>query len=74
MLFAIPVCLIGITLALMAAGPGFSVTALMGILMVIGIAVSNGILLVAEASVRLDGGAPRRTRSWMRRGRGSRRS
>ncbi len=57
MLFAIPVCLIGITVALMAAGRGFSVTALMGILMVIGIAVSNGILLVAEASVRLNAGA-----------------
>jgi multidrug efflux pump subunit AcrB len=57
MLFAIPVCLIGITVALMAAGQGFSVTALMGILMVIGIAVSNGILLVAEASVRLNKGA-----------------
>ena len=57
MLFAIPVCLIGIVLALMAAGQGFSVTALMGILMVIGIAVSNGILLVAEASVRLNEGA-----------------
>jgi multidrug efflux pump subunit AcrB len=56
MLFAIPVCLIGIVVALLAAGQGFSVTALMGILMVIGIAVSNGILLVAEASVRLNEG------------------
>jgi multidrug efflux pump subunit AcrB len=56
MLFAIPVCLVGITLALMAAGQGFSVTALMGVLMVIGIAVSNGILLVAEASVHLNKG------------------
>ncbi|MEA2753369.1 MAG: hypothetical protein QOI41_7512 [Myxococcales bacterium] len=57
MLFTIPVCLVGITLALLAAGQGFSVTALMGILMVIGIAVSNGILLVAEASNHLDDGA-----------------
>ena len=56
MLFAIPVCLVGITLALLAAGQGFSVTALMGVLMVIGIAVSNGILLVAEASVNLNRG------------------
>jgi multidrug efflux pump subunit AcrB len=32
------------------------VTALMGVLMVIGIAVSNGILLVAEASVHLNRG------------------
>jgi multidrug efflux pump subunit AcrB len=56
MVLAIPVCLIGITLALMMAGQGFSVTALMGILMVIGIAVSNGILLVTEARARLDAG------------------
>ena len=34
----------------MAAGQGFSITALMGVLMVIGIAVSNGILLVDDAS------------------------
>ena len=41
----------------MAAGQGFSITALMGILMVIGIAVSNGILLVDDAARRLDEGA-----------------
>jgi multidrug efflux pump subunit AcrB len=57
MLFAIPVSLIGIVLALMAAGQGLSVIALMGVLMVIGIAVSNGILLVDEASRRFDAGA-----------------
>jgi multidrug efflux pump subunit AcrB len=57
MLFAIPVSLIGIVLALMAAGQGLSIIALMGILMVIGIAVSNGILLVDEASRRLNAGA-----------------
>jgi multidrug efflux pump subunit AcrB len=44
-------------IALMAAGQGFSITALMGILMVIGIAVSNGILLVDDANVRLEAGA-----------------
>ena len=48
----IPVSLVGIVLALMAAGQGFSITALMGILMVIGIAVSNGILLVDDANRR----------------------
>jgi multidrug efflux pump subunit AcrB len=53
MLFTIPVSLVGIVLALMAAGQGFSITALMGILMVVGIAVSNGILLVADADHRL---------------------
>ncbi len=54
MLFTIPVCLVGIVLALMAAGQGFSITALMGILMVIGIAVSNGILLVDDANRRFN--------------------
>jgi multidrug efflux pump subunit AcrB len=53
MLFTIPVTLVGIVLALMAAGQGFSITAMMGILMVIGIAVSNGILMVDDASRRL---------------------
>jgi multidrug efflux pump subunit AcrB len=59
MLFTIPCTLVGIALALMAGGQGFSVTALMGILMVVGIAVSNGILLIDHARVRLaDGMAP----------------
>ncbi|HYQ02196.1 MAG TPA: efflux RND transporter permease subunit [Polyangiaceae bacterium] len=56
MLFTIPVSLVGIVMALMAAGQGFSVTALMGILMVIGIAVSNGILLVDDANRRFEAG------------------
>jgi multidrug efflux pump subunit AcrB len=54
MLFTIPASLTGIVLALMAAGQGFSITALMGILMVIGIAVSNGILLVDDANRRFN--------------------
>lgn len=57
MLFTIPVSLVGIVGALMAAGQGFSITALMGILMVIGIAVSNGILLVDHANRSLQDGA-----------------
>jgi multidrug efflux pump subunit AcrB len=56
MLFTIPCTLIGIVLALLAGRQGFSVTALMGILMVVGIAVSNGILLVDHARVRLGEG------------------
>jgi multidrug efflux pump subunit AcrB len=56
MLFTIPVSLIGVVLALMAAGQGFSITALMGMLMVVGIAVSNGILLVDEAANRFNAG------------------
>jgi multidrug efflux pump subunit AcrB len=43
-------------MALMAAGQGFSVTALMGVLMVVGIAVSNGILLVDHARLRFEEG------------------
>ena len=58
MLFTIPVALFGIVVALIAAGQGFSITALMGILMVIGIAVSNGILLVDDANRRLISGTP----------------
>jgi multidrug efflux pump subunit AcrB len=57
MLFTIPVSLVGIVIALLAAGQGFSITALMGVLMVIGIAVSNGILLVDDANRRLYEGA-----------------
>jgi CzcA family heavy metal efflux pump len=57
MLFTIPVSLVGIVLALMAAGQGFSITAFMGILMVVGIAVSNGILLVDDANRRYGEGA-----------------
>ena len=56
MLFTIPVALVGIVTALMAAGQGFSITALMGMLMVIGIAVSNGILMVDDAARRLEEG------------------
>ncbi|HEY1547822.1 MAG TPA: efflux RND transporter permease subunit [Kofleriaceae bacterium] len=56
MLFTIPCTLVGIVIALMAGGQGFSVTALMGMLMVVGIAVSNGILLIDHARVRLEDG------------------
>jgi multidrug efflux pump subunit AcrB len=57
MLFTIPVSLLGIVLALIAGGQGFSITALMGVLMVVGIAVSNGILLIDDANRRLNEGA-----------------
>ena len=56
MMFTIPCTLIGIVIALMAAGQGFSITALMGVLMVVGIAVSNGILLIDHARTRFDEG------------------
>jgi multidrug efflux pump subunit AcrB len=57
MLFTIPCTAIGVVIALLAAGQGFSVTALMGLLMVVGIAVSNGILLIDHARTRLADGA-----------------
>ena len=60
MLFTIPCTLIGIVMALLAGGLGFSITALMGVLMVVGIAVSNGILLIDHARVRLDEGLDKR--------------
>ncbi|MES1164884.1 MAG: efflux RND transporter permease subunit, partial [Verrucomicrobiota bacterium] len=56
MLFTIPVSLLGIVLALIGAGQGFSITALMGVLMVVGIAVSNGILLIDDANRRFNEG------------------
>ncbi|HEX7663915.1 MAG TPA: efflux RND transporter permease subunit, partial [Polyangiaceae bacterium] len=61
MLFTIPVSLFGIVVALVAAHQGFSITALMGVLMVIGIAVSNGILLVDDANRRMLEGADKVT-------------
>jgi len=60
MLFTIPCTLIGIVLALLAGGLGFSITALMGVLMVVGIAVSNGILLIDHARIKLDEGLSKR--------------
>ncbi|RYE86881.1 MAG: efflux RND transporter permease subunit, partial [Myxococcales bacterium] len=58
LLLTIPASLVGIVMALLAAGEGFSITALMGVLMVIGIAVSNGILLVDHARSVLQSGVP----------------
>lgn len=58
MLFTIPVSLLGIVLALLSAQLGFSITALMGVLMVVGIAVSNGILLVDAANREVAAGFP----------------
>ncbi len=55
MLFTIPGSVVGIVLALTSAGLGFSIPALMGVLMVVGIAVSNGILLIHEANRRYAG-------------------
>ena len=56
-LFTILVSLVGIIMALVIARQGFSLTALMGTLMVGGIAVSNGVLLVDDANHRFKAGA-----------------
>jgi multidrug efflux pump subunit AcrB len=56
MLFTIPCTLIGIVAALLAGRLGFSITALMGVLMVVGIAMANGILLIDHARRRLEAG------------------
>lgn len=61
MLLTVPMSSIGIVGALAMAGQGLSIPALMGVLMVIGIAVSNGILLVDHASRELADGADART-------------
>ncbi len=58
-LFTVPMTAIGIVLALLLAGQPLSISAVMGVLMVVGIAVSNGILLVDHANRRfLEGEAP----------------
>src|SRR4029078_11482066 len=54
MLFTIPVSLLVIVLAVGAGGQGFCVTALMGVLRVVGIAVSNGILLSVDENRRFN--------------------
>ncbi len=56
MLFTIPLTFVGVVMALLAAGQGLSITSLMGVLMVIGIAMSNGILLVDQANRDVQGG------------------
>jgi multidrug efflux pump subunit AcrB len=56
MLFTIPCTLIGIVGALLAGKLGFSITALMGVLMVVGISMANGILLIDHARRQLEAG------------------
>jgi multidrug efflux pump subunit AcrB len=57
MLFAVPVAFVGVVMALMAGGQGLSLTSMMGVLMVIGIAMSNGILLVDHANRSVQAGS-----------------
>lgn len=59
LLVTMPGTLIGIVIALLAAGQPLSIPALMGFLMVLGIAVSNGILLVDHANKAMAAGAER---------------
>lgn len=57
-LFTLPVALVGVLAALLTADQGLSIPALMGVLMVVGIAVANGILLVDQANRFLADGLP----------------
>jgi multidrug efflux pump subunit AcrB len=55
-MFAVPMGMIGVVLTLWVTGTPLSVSAFMGIIMMIGIVVSNGILLVEFANVHLERG------------------
>lgn len=52
-MFSVPMGLIGVVATLWATGTPLSVNAFMGIIMMVGIVVSNGILLVEFANVQL---------------------
>lgn len=56
-MFSVPMGLIGVVWALWLTGTPLSVNAFMGIIMMVGIVVSNGILLVEFANVAMEGGA-----------------
>ncbi len=55
-MFSVPMGMIGVVLTLWITGTPLSVNAFMGIIMMIGIVVSNGILLVEFANVQLGSG------------------
>jgi hydrophobe/amphiphile efflux-1 (HAE1) family protein len=56
-MFSVPMGLIGVVWALWLTGTPLSVNAFMGIIMMVGIVVSNGILLVEFANKALEAGA-----------------
>lgn len=55
-MFTVPLGLVGVFLAMWATGTTFSATSMMGIIMMVGIVVGNGILLVDYANGRREEG------------------
>jgi hydrophobic/amphiphilic exporter-1 (mainly G- bacteria), HAE1 family len=58
-LLSVPLCAIGVILALFLTGRDFGLTAFIGLLMLVGIVVKNGILLVDYTNVLRGRGVPR---------------
>lgn len=58
-LFSVPLCAIGLVLGLFITGRSFSMTAFIGLLMLVGISVKNGILLVDYTNQLRERGMPR---------------
>lgn len=58
-LTSVPVCIVGVVLALLITGKPFGLTAFIGLLMLIGIVVKNGILLVDYTNQLRGRGMPR---------------
>src|SRR5205814_5256332 len=58
-LLSVPLCAIGVILALFLSGQAFGLTAFIGLLMLVGIVVKNGILLVDYTNVLRGRGVPR---------------
>src|SRR5439155_7017024 len=58
-LLSVPLCAVGVILALFLSGRAFGLTAFIGLLMLVGIVVKNGILLVDYTNVLRGRGVPR---------------
>src|SRR5437867_5716094 len=58
-LLSVPLCAVGVILALFLSGRSFGLTAFIGLLMLVGIVVKNGILLVDYTNVLRGRGIPR---------------
>ncbi|NLW06648.1 MAG: efflux RND transporter permease subunit [Clostridia bacterium] len=59
-MFAIPVSLVGVVLALLISGRTFNIVAFMGVIMMCGIVLSNAIILVDYINILRREGTPRR--------------
>ncbi|WP_309707648.1 efflux RND transporter permease subunit [Armatimonas sp.] len=58
-LTSVPLCAVGVVLALFLTGRAFGITAFIGLLMLVGIVVKNGILLVDYTNQLRERGTPR---------------